>query len=57
MTLDFGSSLEPPKPERVGYTHNGWNPEVPATMPPKDTEYLAQWKANEYTITFDANGG
>lgn len=42
-------------PTRAGYTFTGWNPTIVAAT--KATIYTAQWKVNQYNITFDANGG
>ena len=61
-TQDYGSALTAPTVTRTGYTFTGWSPAVPATVPAKDTTYVAQWKKNAvtptlYTITFNANGG
>ena len=56
-TQDFGSELTAPAVTRTGYTFAGWSPAVPATVPAADTTYAAQWTANQYTATFDANGG
>lgn len=42
-------------PTREGYDFIGWNETItPATG---NKTYTAQWKAKEYNITFDANGG
>ena len=55
---DYGSGvIAPDAPVQEGYTFDGWSPEVPVTMPAEDTECVAQWTANEYTISFDSNGG
>ena len=43
-------------PARQGYTFAGWTPEVAATVT-ADATYTAQWTANQYTLTLDANGG
>jgi len=43
-------------PKRPGYTFTGWTPEVPETAT-EDMTFTASWSINEYTITFDANGG
>jgi len=53
----YGSPLNAPAVVRNGYTFAGWLPELPATVPPANTTYVAQWTANQYTVTFDANGG
>ena len=56
-TQDYGTSLSAPTVTRTGYTFTGWSPSVPSTMPAGDTTYTAQWQINQYTVTFDANGG
>ncbi|MBQ7822354.1 MAG: S-layer homology domain-containing protein [Clostridia bacterium] len=43
-------------PERTGYTFTGWYPAVSDTVTESET-YTAQWDANEYTITFNTDGG
>ena len=58
LTAGYGTSIsEPEAPTKEGYTFLGWNPEVPEKMPAKDVTVTAQWKINQYTITFDTNGG
>ena len=56
-TQDYGTSLSAPTVTRTGYTFTGWSPSVPSTMPAGNTMYTAQWKVNQYTVTFNANGG
>ena len=57
---------ELPTPTRKGYTFVGWytNPTEGQKVNPtgtvgttKDRTLYARWRANKYTITFDANGG
>ena len=57
VTLDCGAVLDAPTVTRVGYTFVGWSPDIPATVPASNVTYLAQWKINQYSVTFDANGG
>ncbi|MBO5870134.1 MAG: InlB B-repeat-containing protein [Clostridia bacterium] len=55
-----------PTPTRTGYTFDGWysdktggvkvSSSTTINTPSNHTLY-ARWKANEYTLTFDANGG
>ena len=56
-TLDYGAAIVPPTVTRTGYTFLGWSPEVAETVPLDGATYTAQWKINNYTVTFDANGG
>ena len=54
----FGATFTAPAdPTRDGYTFNDWNPALPAPLvfPAADTEYTAQWTANQYTVHFDGN--
>ena len=44
-------------PEKTGYSFAGWEPEVPAVFPAEDGEYKAVWTVNQYTLTFNADGG
>ena len=58
ITQDYGTPITAPDdPTRTGYTFAGWEPELPATMPAENLTVTAQWTANEYTVTFAANGG
>ena len=58
ITLDYGSNIIAPiNPTKVGYTFNGWDKEIPSTMPPNNLDIKAKWKINKYTITFDTSGG
>jgi predicted ribosomally synthesized peptide with SipW-like signal peptide/uncharacterized repeat protein (TIGR02543 family) len=58
ITLDYGSAVAPPAdPTKTGYNFSGWNPPVPSIMPLNGATLTAQWTANQYTITFDPNGG
>jgi len=53
----YGASISAPTVTRTGYTFNGWVPAVPPTMPGADSTYVAQWTVNQYTVSFDSNGG
>ena len=58
ITQDYATEVETPAtPERTGYTFAGWLPEVPSTIPAENTICVAQWTINQYTITFNTDGG
>lgn len=47
----------PENPTKTGYTFKGWTPALPTHMPSKDLTVEASWTINQYTITFNTNGG
>ena len=58
ITQDYGTAITAPdNPTRKGYTFKGWDKEIPETMPAENITVKAQWEINQYTITFDTNGG
>lgn len=58
ITQDCGTVITAPEaPTREGYTFIGWDKEIPTTMPAENMTVTAQWEINQYTITFDTNGG
>ena len=58
ITQDYGTEITAPNnPTRKGYTFMGWDKEIPETMPAENITVKAQWEINQYTITFDTNGG
>ena len=58
ITQDYGTEITvPDNPTRKGYTFKGWDKEIPKTMPAENMTVKAQWEINQYTITFDTNGG
>ena len=58
ITQDYGTPITAPAdPIREGYTFIGWDRDIPKTIPAENITVTAQWEINQYTITFDTNGG
>ena len=56
ITAAVGSEITAPEaPIKEGYTFVGWDPELPTTMPEGENTYTAQWRINQYTLTFIGN--
>ena len=52
----YGAAVAVPTASKVGYNFAGWDKNV-STVAVANADYIAQWTAKEYTITFDADGG
>ena len=58
MTLTYQQQItEPAAPTRAGYTFTGWLPVLPEFMPAQNVAVTAQWRVNQYTLSFDSSGG
>jgi len=54
-TVYYGAAITAPAVTKTGHT-GGWS-NVAAAMPAQDTTYTAQWTIEQYTITFNTDGG
>ena len=50
----YGTPVKVENPTKPGYTFNGWEPDVPATMPVNGGTHTAQWQKNNanYTVQY-----
>lgn len=55
-SVDYGSPISPPEaPAKTGYSFVSWG-NVAATMPAKDVTYTAEYKVNQYKLTYLIDG-
>ena len=58
QTYEYGATItKPADPTRTGYTFTGWAPNVPTNMSTENLNFKAQWQVNQYTVTWDPDGG
>ena len=58
ITQESGTDITAPAaPTKEGYTFLGWDTPIPEKMPAEDLTITAKWKINQYTITFNMDGG
>ena len=61
--VEFGAKVtKPTDPTRTGYTFAGWllndvAYDFNSSMPASNIKLVAKWTANQYTISFNSNGG
>ena len=55
--LAYDSEITNVGAPKIGYTFVGFIPELPGRMPANDLTVTAYWTINQYTITFNTNGG
>lgn len=57
QTVINGAKVSAPtNPTKEGYTFTGWSPSIDTPVT-DDMVFVAQWKLNTYTISFDSDGG
>ncbi|WP_166083497.1 InlB B-repeat-containing protein [Erysipelothrix anatis] len=57
QVINHGSRVTTPaNPTRTGHTFSGWSPSITNVIT-GNTTFTAQWVANRYTVTYNANGG
>ena len=57
ITSDFGTAITAPAdPKRTGYTFNGWDKDVPATMPAENVKLNAVWTINKHQLVYVVDG-
>lgn len=59
-SVKYGTAITKPtyNPTKTGYTFKQWSDYTEnMTMPAADTTFTADWAANQYTITFNSDGG
>ena len=53
----YGTDITAPAdPARKGYTFDGWDKEIPSTMPAEDITITAKWKANSHKVRYMYGG-
>ena len=58
ITQDYGTDvIFAEKPVKEGHTFVDWSVTIPSTMPAEDMTITAIWQTNNYTISFDVDGG
>ena len=58
ITQNYNTTVTAPQnPTKTGYTFTGWDKTIPTIMPGENLTFMANWTANTYTVSFNANGG
>ena len=53
----FGAPISVDTPTKAGYTFGGWDTEIPATMPAKNTTFTAKWTVGDSAKVTIVNWG
>ena len=52
-TINYGDTVtKPADPTKPGAIFDGWNAEIPGTMPAENLEFIATWTYIDYTVKF-----
>ena len=55
--LEYGATVTAPvNPSKIGHTFDGWDTEIPATMPGHNVTINAKWTINSYKVTYYVDG-
>ena len=58
ITANYGSAIVAPSaPRKTGYKFDGWDAQIPSTMPAKDLTFAAVWSVVNYDIAYNLDGG
>ena len=57
LMQDYDTPVSAPVVSRVGYSFTGWSPSILTNVPAESVEFVAQWTANNYEVSFDLMGG
>ena len=57
LSVVYNQAFNLPTPTRTGYTFKGFVETKPDLMPEENLVFTATWEINQYTITFNTNGG
>ncbi|MBR6400623.1 MAG: InlB B-repeat-containing protein [Firmicutes bacterium] len=58
ITQDYGTAVNAPAdPTKTGNDFDGWDKDIPETMPAENITITAKFTPHVHTIHFDANGG
>ena len=57
LMQEYDTPVSAPEVSRAGYSFVGWSPSVLINVPAESVEFVAQWMANNYEVSFDLMGG
>ena len=57
LMQEYDTPVAAPEVSRAGYSFAGWSPSILTNVPAELVEFVAQWTANNYEVSFDLKGG